>query len=283
MVRSDGPSDVATEGWHITTGRVTPPVTLPGMRLRIDELATEAGTTSRNVRAYQARGLLPPPQLVGRTGYYDDDHLHRLRLIDELQQRGFSLEAIRQTLDIWSTGGDLGDLLGFQHLLSAPLTDEQPATFTLDELSGRFPEVVERPELMQRALELGLIEVDERGDLVAPSPMILEAGAELLRLGISVEVVLDLVAAIREDVGDIARRFLDLVSEHLITPLMEGRDDALSTTELVGSLQRLRPIAIEVVRPFLAQALAAEIDRTVRAHADILDPDGGAAQPSRRS
>lgn len=247
------------------------------MRLRIDELATEAGTTSRNVRAYQARGLLPPPVLVGRTGYYDEQHLHRLRLIDELQQRGFSLEAIRQTLDIWSTGGDLGDLLGFQHLLSAPLTDEQPVTFTAEELRERFPHVVDQPALMERALELGLIEVDEHGDLVAPSPMIIEAGTELLRLGIPVEVVFDLVAAIREDVGDIARRFLTLVSEHLIEPLIEGRDDALGASELVASLQRLRPIALEVVRPFLAQALAAEIDRTVRAHGDLLDPDGGAA------
>lgn len=247
------------------------------MRLRIDELATEAGTTSRNVRAYQARGLLPAPELVGRTGYYHEEHLHRLRLIDELQERGFSLEAIRQTLDIWSTGGDLGDLLGFQHLLTAPLTDEQPVTLTMEQLGERFPEVVDRPELLQRALELGLVEVDEHGDLVAPSPMILEAGTELIRLGISLEVVFDLVAAIREDVGDIARRFLALVSEHLLDPVIEQRDDALSTSELVGSLQRLRPITIEVVRPFLAQALAVEIDRTVRAHRDVLDPDSGAA------
>jgi DNA-binding transcriptional MerR regulator len=247
------------------------------MKLRIDELATEAGTTSRNVRAYQARGLLPAPELVGRTGFYNEEHLHRLRLIDELQQRGFSLEAIRQTLDIWSTGGDLGELLGFQHLLSAPLTDEQPVTFTMEQIGERFPEVVDRPDLMQRALELGLMEVDEHGDLVAPSPMIIEAGTELVRLGISMEVVFDLVAAIREDVGDIARRFLELVSDHLLAPVVEQRDDALSTAELVGSLQRLRPIAIEVVRPFLAQALAAEIDRTVRSHGDQLDPDGSAA------
>jgi DNA-binding transcriptional MerR regulator len=241
------------------------------MRLRIDELATEAGTTSRNVRAYQARGLLPPPDLVGRTGYYDEGHLHRLRLIDELQERGFSLEAIRQTLDIWSTGGDLGDLLGFQHLLSAPLSDEQPVTLPVEELGARFPAVVEDPALMERTLALGLIEVDEQGDLRAPSPMIVEAGTELMRLGISMDVVLDLVEAIREDVGDIARRFLDLVSDHMVVPLLEGREGAPNSTELVRSLQRLRPIALEVVRPFLAQALAAEIDRTVRAHGDLLD------------
>src|SRR5436305_1643105 len=42
---------------------------------RIDELAREAGTTVRNVRAYQDRGLLPPPRRSGRVGLYTDAHL----------------------------------------------------------------------------------------------------------------------------------------------------------------------------------------------------------------
>jgi DNA-binding transcriptional MerR regulator len=245
------------------------------MRMRIDELATAAGTTSRNVRAYQQRGLLPAPELEGRTGFYGEEHLHRLRIVDELQQRGFSLEAIRQTLDIWSRGGDLGDLLGFQHLLTAPLTDEQPTTATLEELAERFPEVRDRPELVERAVALRVIEIDD-GGVVVPSPMILEAGAELVRLGVSLDVVLDLVAAIREDVDDIARRFLTLVSDHLLAPTLAGHEDAIGTSELVAALQKLRPIAIEVVRPFLAQALAAEIERTVRAHAGADDDDDAA-------
>ena len=34
----------------------------------IDELARQADTTVRNVRAYQDRGLLPPQKKRGRTG-----------------------------------------------------------------------------------------------------------------------------------------------------------------------------------------------------------------------
>jgi DNA-binding transcriptional MerR regulator len=247
------------------------------MRLRIDELATRAGTTSRNIRAYQARGLLPAPDLEGRTGFYGEEHLHRLTLIDELQSRGFSLEAIRQTLDIWSTGGDLGDLIGFQHLLTAPLSDELPATFTMAELTARFPELEGRPDLVERGRGLGLIEVDEAGELVAPSPMLIEAGTELVRLGISIEVVYDLVEAIRTDAADIARRVVEMVNEHLMLPFIEGRADALPPTDLVDALRRLRPIATEVVRPFVAQELEAAIDRTVREHAQILELQGDAA------
>ena len=66
---------------------------------RIDELAREADTTVRNVRAYQSRGLIPPPELKGRTGYYGDEHLARIELIRELQTEGFNLEAIRRLLE----------------------------------------------------------------------------------------------------------------------------------------------------------------------------------------
>lgn len=247
------------------------------MKMRIDELASRAGTTSRNVRAYQARGLLPAPELEGRTGFYDELHLHRLELIDELQERGFSLEAIRQTLDIWSRGGDLGDLLGFHHLLSAPLSDEEPMTFSMEELIERFPQMDGRGDLLERGLELGLMEVDEHGDLRAPSPMLIEAGTELARVGIDLEVIYELVASLRADATEIARRFLELVSDQLLRPLLEGHEDALPTSDLVAALHRLRPIATEVIRPFLAQALSQEIDRTVREHDALLHPGDGAA------
>ena len=43
----------------------------------IDELARVAGTTVRNVRAYQDRGILPPPERRGRNGVYNHTHLAR--------------------------------------------------------------------------------------------------------------------------------------------------------------------------------------------------------------
>jgi len=43
--------------------------------MTIDELARAAGTTVRNVRVYQDRGLLAPPERRGRLGLYGPDHL----------------------------------------------------------------------------------------------------------------------------------------------------------------------------------------------------------------
>ena len=50
------------------------PVLSPG-QLTVDQLAARSGTSVRTIRFYTARGLLPPPQLRGRTGLYGADHL----------------------------------------------------------------------------------------------------------------------------------------------------------------------------------------------------------------
>ena len=67
--------------------------------LTIDELGRKIGMTVRNIRAHQSRGLLPPPALRGRTGYYGPDHIARLELIQELQSEGFNLDLIKRLLD----------------------------------------------------------------------------------------------------------------------------------------------------------------------------------------
>ena len=67
--------------------------------LTIDELAQRTGMTVRNIRAHQSRGLLPPPDVRGRTGYYGPNHLARIELIREMQGQGFNLQAIRRLVD----------------------------------------------------------------------------------------------------------------------------------------------------------------------------------------
>jgi DNA-binding transcriptional MerR regulator len=67
--------------------------------LTIDQLADRSGITVRNIRYYAARGLLPPPQLRGRTGLYGPDHLARLELVSELSALGFTLSAIEGHLE----------------------------------------------------------------------------------------------------------------------------------------------------------------------------------------
>ena len=80
--------------------------------LTVDELARRAGTTTRNVRAFQTRGLLPRPTLRRRTGFYGPEHLERLRAVLRLQVAGFSLAAIAALFEAWEAGMTLEQLLG---------------------------------------------------------------------------------------------------------------------------------------------------------------------------
>jgi len=80
--------------------------------LTVDELARRAGTTTRNVRAFQTLGLLPHPRLRGRTGLYDREHLDRLEAVLRLQRTGFSLAALGILFDASDRGVTLEQVLG---------------------------------------------------------------------------------------------------------------------------------------------------------------------------
>src|SRR5689334_12317394 len=71
--------------------RPSPRAARGGKEYTVDELARAAETTVRNVRAYQDRGLLAPPERRGRSGIYTDSHLSRLRIIGQLLERGYTL------------------------------------------------------------------------------------------------------------------------------------------------------------------------------------------------
>src|SRR5215217_3659462 len=66
--------------------------------LTVEQLAFETGMSVRNIRNHQSRGLLPPPEVRARTGYYGPQHVARLRLIQEMQAEGFNLSAIESLI-----------------------------------------------------------------------------------------------------------------------------------------------------------------------------------------
>ena len=94
--------------------------------LTIDELGRRIGMTVRNIRAASVRGLLPPPEVRGRTGYYGPDHVARLELIQELQAEGMPLELIKRLLD--RSGGSSSELLSFKKALERPWSGEETRT-----------------------------------------------------------------------------------------------------------------------------------------------------------
>lgn len=77
-----------------------------GRRLRIGELAREAGVSRETIHYYLREGLLPSAEKVNaRLSYFGDDHLGRLRLIKAFQQAHIPLARIREQFEGMSRYG----------------------------------------------------------------------------------------------------------------------------------------------------------------------------------
>jgi DNA-binding transcriptional MerR regulator len=70
--------------------------------LTIQELANEAGVTTRTIRYYVEQGVLPPPDR-GRPAEYTDEHVHLLDLIRQLKEQFLPLEEIRDMMQRLTT------------------------------------------------------------------------------------------------------------------------------------------------------------------------------------
>ncbi|HET7486890.1 MAG TPA: MerR family transcriptional regulator [Acidimicrobiales bacterium] len=227
--------------------------------MRLDDLAREAGVPTTTVRLYQNKGLLHGPRLVGRTGYYDEGHLARLRLIARLQEQGFSLAAIARVLETWEGGRDLADLVGAEEELGRVLHPREAVVLDAGELLAAFPAGSMTPELVQRAASMGLVSATDDGRFRIPDRRFLEAGATLMALGVPGEAVLDEWAHLARATDGIARRFLKVFEEHLL--------GAAAPDELAGLLPRLHATARLVV----AAALDASIVRQAAKRLGPLD------------
>ncbi|MCR8526503.1 MerR family transcriptional regulator, partial [Escherichia coli] len=125
------------------------------------------------------------------TGWYDDTHLARLRVIARLQEQGFSLAGIATLVERWERGGDLGGLVGAEEQIGSLLGHRQEAVLTAEELLERFPNGALEASLIQRAASLGLVAATDDGRFRVPDVRFLDTGAALARLGVPLEVVLD--------------------------------------------------------------------------------------------
>ena len=220
----------------------------------IEELASASGTTVRNIRAYQDRGLLPPPELRGRKGYYFNSHLARLRVISGLLDRGYSLSSIKDLIDALENGIDLRHLMGLESALTSPWTDEEPQLVPMTELIKMFGAYL-TPEALARAVDLDLMRPE--GTMVRVRSMrTLRAGAELVATGIPLEDLLDIVRMLRGNVERVANELVRLVGEHVLsayeTEELPPKEEFPKLADLVW---RLRPLAEMAVHAELARAM----------------------------
>jgi DNA-binding transcriptional MerR regulator len=224
--------------------------------LTIDQLAHRTGMTVRNIRAHQSRGLLDPPEVKGRTGYYGAGHVERITLIRDLQADGYSLDLIGRILA--RAGEESPDALRFTRALREPWTDEEPQVVDEVELASRYGTT--DPELLGKAQELGLVRPLGKGQWEELSPRLGRAGAELTELGIPAKEALRVVARVRRNADSAARTFVHLFVEEVWKPFQrEGSPDE-QWPAIRDALERLRPLASDSMLALLQMAMEAEVE-----------------------
>ncbi|MGV9312041.1 MerR family transcriptional regulator [Streptomyces sp. NPDC003691] len=77
--------------------------------MRIGEIAERAGTTTRTLRYYESRGLLPARRAENGYRAYDESDLRLLDEIRTLQDFGFGLEDTRPFVECLRAGHPAGD------------------------------------------------------------------------------------------------------------------------------------------------------------------------------
>lgn len=197
----------------------------------------------RNIRAHQSRGLLDPPVVEGRTGYYGQNHIDRIELIRELQEEGFNLEAIRRI--VATAGESPGELLQFTREVRAPYEDEQPEIMSLQEIAGPWGGERFDQERLRRSEALGLMRPLGDGRFEVLSPKLLHAGHELAAIGVPIDDCLDTLEMLKERSRAVAEVFIGLFDEQVWEPFDRAGRPRDRWPEVRDSLLRLRPLASE--------------------------------------
>jgi DNA-binding transcriptional MerR regulator len=236
---------------------------------RIDDLARLAGTTTRNIRVYRDRGLLPPPLRVGRIALFNDTHLTRLRLITSMLDRGYNIAHVREMLSAWEEGKNLGDVLGLETAIVGTWTTEKPETMSLDAAKR----LVDDPRAFERLVALQLIRVDGTQATVT-RPKLIEAFNEIRGYGVKFDKLIDLHEQIVPEIDKISDLLVRAGAEHVMDRIKPGQAlpaDA-EIAELIAMLVRFRTQAVATVTATLAASIESNIESLVsRILADYLE------------
>lgn len=190
-------------------------------RFSLGELARAAGMTTRNVRAYQTRGLIPPPLRVGRRSEYTTHHLERLRAIHRARAQGATLTLISDCLS-------RGDTIDLTRLPSASAHEWLPGPRVSADLSeagtgrSRVPQqqrgadlspLLDRARVADDPAVLAIVEdllsagvVARHGRRIVAGPGLVTAVTALHRYGLPVGLCLTVALRAAEGAADLAGR-----------------------------------------------------------------------------
>lgn len=220
----------------------------------VEELALAANTSVRNIRAYQDKGLLPPPALRGRKGIYSNQHLSRLRVIADLLDRGYTLASILDLISGLEQGIGLSEILGMESAINSPWAKEAPEVISMAQMIKLFGTQL-TPSAIKLASELGVATI--QGTQVRVSSMsTLKVAADLCATGIPLIDQLEILRMSRDNVEKVAKEFVRLISENVLKPYeQKSLPPKEEFPKIIDLIWRMRPMAEIVVKAELGRAM----------------------------
>jgi len=217
----------------------------------IDELAAMVGVPTRTVREYRTLGLIDPPRKQGRVGRYDESHRQRLELIARLQERGYSLAAIRDLCAASASGRSLDDILGGS---GAAVIDQGAVSYSADELTDAVPAFADEG-IRAAAIDAGLIHAgDTDGETWhVRAPALLSLVGDAIGAGVEPLAAIRMAAGLVAGARVQASAFADMVVGEL------WREDAPAVAELVSAGRRARLQLTQAVASMVAHEIGVEL------------------------
>ncbi|WP_372796823.1 MerR family transcriptional regulator [Litorivivens sp.] len=220
----------------------------------VEELALAANTTVRNIRAYQDKGLLPPPTLRGRKGIYNNQHLSRLRVIADLLDRGYTLASILDLISGLEKGIGLSEILGMESAINSPWGKEAPEIISMTQMVTMFGRQL-TPANIRLASELG-IAIIQGAQVRVNSMSTLKVAADLCAMGIPLGDQLEILRMSRDNVEKVAKEFVRLISDNVLRPYEEkSLPPKEEFPKIIDLIWRMRPMAEIVVKAELGRAM----------------------------
>lgn len=223
----------------------------------VDELASRAQMTVRNVRAYASRGLIDAPRLAGRTGYYNREHLQRLQLIRQLLERGFTLAAIERAVHA-TPHNAAGHTLDLMTILDLP--EEGDAEIMPREDLAALAGVERDDALIESLVGLGLVEKLDGDRVRLVDPAVVRAGASAVLLGLAPETVIALFPVLKSHLRSIADTFVREVVAELIQPFLDAGMPEEEWPRILSLVESLLPIASQVTLGMFRSEFRTSID-----------------------
>ncbi|WP_280268414.1 MerR family transcriptional regulator [Nocardia wallacei] len=229
-----------------------------GTEYTIDELARAAGTTVRSLRVYHERGVLPPPQVKGRTGFYGQDHLNRVHTISRLLDRGIKLNGIKELLAAWDRGDDLGVILGVGGDVPPDTEASSGETISATELEERFHGV---PQGLARVVALGMYEPVDATTYRVADPQLARNAEVLAATGVPADVLLTELERLYGDCDRIARRFADLFQRTAWSEYQQSERGSEDLGRLSERADTTRTVPARMSAELIARLVARYLDQ----------------------